>query len=202
MPAGDPRFPGLSVEDQSQASWLADAGRASDAGSSTESFHELPSGSTPRLTVLVELVKADLVRKWSSGQAVSLEFYLEVLPELGTRDTIPAELILAEYEERCRSGAASGAGRVRRPLPPPGREVAAVDRAVARGSVRTADAERSRRRRSPRRSACPPRRACSPWSRSACPSNSAGIGSSRSWARGRWGRSTWPTTRSSIAVWP
>ena len=109
MPAGDPRFPGLSVEDQSQASWLADVGRASDEGSQTESFHEVSFGNNPqRLSVLVELVKADLVRKWSSGQPVSLEFYLDVLPELGTRDTIPAELILAEYEERCRRGVPMG----------------------------------------------------------------------------------------------
>ncbi len=102
MSAGDPRLPGVPVEDQSLASWLADAGRASGQGSSTESFHE--SAFTPRLSMLVELVKSDLVRKWNSGQAVSLEFYLETLPELGTRDTIPAELILVEYEERCRCG--------------------------------------------------------------------------------------------------
>ena len=87
VPAGDPRLPGLSVD-----------------GSRTLSFHESQSGNTPRLSVLVELVKSDLVRRWNSGQAVSLEFYLETLPELGTRDTIPAELILAEYEERCRHG--------------------------------------------------------------------------------------------------
>jgi serine/threonine protein kinase len=50
------------------------------------------------------LVKADLVRKWRSGNPFRLEDYLDTLPELGTRDTIPAELILAEYEERCRCG--------------------------------------------------------------------------------------------------
>jgi serine/threonine protein kinase len=69
---------------------------------------ELPgsrlSGSTLRLPALVELVKVDLGRKWRSGHPVCLESYLEALPELGTRDTIPAELILAEYEERRRSG--------------------------------------------------------------------------------------------------
>jgi serine/threonine protein kinase len=37
---------------------------------------------------------------------VGLESYLEALPELGSRDTIPAGLILAEYEERLRSGVA------------------------------------------------------------------------------------------------
>jgi serine/threonine protein kinase len=86
------------------ASWLG-GDDAPDRGSLTESLPGTPSGSTTRLPVLVELVKADLVRKWKSGEGVSLEFYLETLPELGSRDAIPAELILAEYEERCRHGA-------------------------------------------------------------------------------------------------
>jgi serine/threonine protein kinase len=106
MPPSDSRQLRLSVERDSLASWLADSVR-----SSAEELldGELPgsrmSGSTLRLPALVELVKVDLGRKWRSGHPVYLESYLEALPELGTRDTIPAELILAEYEERRRSGA-------------------------------------------------------------------------------------------------
>ena len=51
------------------------------------------------------MIKIDLQRQWQRGRQVSLESYLETLPELGSRDTIPADLILAEYEARSRSGA-------------------------------------------------------------------------------------------------
>jgi hypothetical protein len=106
MIPSDSRRLRLSVERESLASWLADSGRSAEeellAG-------QLPgsrlSGSTLRLPALVELVKVDLGRKWRTGHPVYLESYLEALPELGSRDTIPAELILAEYEERRRSGA-------------------------------------------------------------------------------------------------
>src|SRR3954454_9856134 len=105
MPAGDSRRPGGLIEDQSLASWLLDADRPAGGGSSADSLSELtPSGSTQRLQALAELVKADPRRQWRAGHPVSLESYLESLPELGTRDTIPVELILAEYEERLRAG--------------------------------------------------------------------------------------------------
>jgi serine/threonine protein kinase len=55
---------------------------------------------------LVEKVKLDLSRAWLQGQPVNLESYLESFPELGTPETVPAELILAEYEVRCQFGEA------------------------------------------------------------------------------------------------
>jgi serine/threonine protein kinase len=107
MPTGDHRLPGSVVEGQSQASWLADVGRSADGGSSADSRSDVPpSGNAERLQVLAGLVKTDLQRNWRSGHPVGLESYLEALPELGSRDTIPAGLILAEYEERLRSGVA------------------------------------------------------------------------------------------------
>jgi len=64
------------------------------------------SMGTDRLPDLVEMVKLDLSREWLQGRPVNLESYLESFPELGTVDTVSAELILAEYEVRCQSGEA------------------------------------------------------------------------------------------------
>jgi serine/threonine protein kinase len=63
-----------------------------------------PSVGTDRLPAVVELVKLDLSREWRRGRKVNVESYLETFPELGTLDTLPVELILAEYEVRCQSG--------------------------------------------------------------------------------------------------
>ena len=62
------------------------------------------SMDTHCLPVLVEMVKLDLSREWLQGRPVNLESYLESFPELGTVETVSAELILAEYEVRCRAG--------------------------------------------------------------------------------------------------
>lgn len=63
-----------------------------------------PSVGTDRLPALVEMVKLDLSREWLEGRPVNLESYLESFPELGTADTVSAELIWAEYEVRCLAG--------------------------------------------------------------------------------------------------
>jgi predicted Ser/Thr protein kinase len=79
------------------------------AGSWNESrlaarVRELPAGPPLRLLALAEMVKIDLVRQWRSGRQIHLEAYLQTYPELGTSDTVDADLILAEYEARQRSG--------------------------------------------------------------------------------------------------
>jgi hypothetical protein len=108
MPADNPWFPGLSAADSSPGSWLEVADRVAEEGEDSwdaqRSRSEVPGESTPHLPAIYELVKADLVRKWRSGNPVRLESYLGALPELGTRDTLPVVLIMAEYEERCRCG--------------------------------------------------------------------------------------------------
>src|SRR5262245_50087879 len=63
-----------------------------------------PLVGADRLPALVEMVKLDLSREWLLGRPVTLESYLDSFPELGTAETVAAELILAEYEVRCRSG--------------------------------------------------------------------------------------------------
>ena len=62
------------------------------------------SMGTDHLPVLAEMVKHDLSQEWLQGRPVNLESYLKSFPELGSADTVSAELILAEYEVRCRSG--------------------------------------------------------------------------------------------------
>ena len=62
------------------------------------------SVDTHCIPALVEMVKLDLSREWLQGRPVNLESYLESFPELGTAETVSAELILAEYEVRCRAG--------------------------------------------------------------------------------------------------
>ena len=65
-----------------------------------------PCAKSPwRLAALVEMVKIDLERQWERGQQPSIEAYLETYPELGTVDTVPADLIQAEYEVRRQFGA-------------------------------------------------------------------------------------------------
>src|SRR5262249_36767205 len=54
---------------------------------------------------LVELVKIDLERHWQAGRRVTVESYLGDYPELGTPDSVPADLLQAELEARQRHGA-------------------------------------------------------------------------------------------------
>jgi serine/threonine protein kinase len=58
-----------------------------------------------RVPDLVEMVKLDIGQQWLRGRPVDVESYLSAFPELGTVETAPVELILAEAEARCRTGA-------------------------------------------------------------------------------------------------
>jgi hypothetical protein len=64
----------------------------------------LPPGDALRFPALVELVKIDLERNWQRGLRVGVESYLRDHPELGTPDTVPADLLQAEYEVRRQHG--------------------------------------------------------------------------------------------------
>ncbi|MEM0926644.1 MAG: serine/threonine-protein kinase, partial [Planctomycetota bacterium] len=50
--------------------------------------------------LLAELVRIDLQRSWQSGCGRSLEDYLEKYASLGDRETVPTDLIVAEFEAR------------------------------------------------------------------------------------------------------
>lgn len=53
-----------------------------------------------RRAALVELVKIDLHRRWSSGQGKLLEEYSQQFPEIGSVEELEAELIVAELAAR------------------------------------------------------------------------------------------------------
>src|SRR5262249_21518070 len=49
--------------------------------------------------------KIDLERQWQRGRPACVEGYLHAHPELGTSDSVPADLIAKEYEVRHQAGA-------------------------------------------------------------------------------------------------
>jgi HEAT repeat protein/predicted Ser/Thr protein kinase len=57
-----------------------------------------------RRLALIEMIKIDVRRRWQQGKRVLVEGYLKHYPELGTADTIPLDLIAAEYQVRCQFG--------------------------------------------------------------------------------------------------
>src|SRR5262245_21144957 len=63
-----------------------------------------PADSALRAAALIELVKIDLERQWAAGRRPDLESYLSTYPELGTADSVPADLIQAEFEVRKQFG--------------------------------------------------------------------------------------------------
>src|SRR5262249_2954574 len=71
----------------------------------SEWVRRLPRAGHPRRAALIEMVKADLRRRWQAGRQVGVERYLKAIPELGGADAVPVELLLAEYEVRQRFGA-------------------------------------------------------------------------------------------------
>jgi hypothetical protein len=66
---------------------------------------QIPPDSPLRRPALREMVKIDLRRQWQGGRQPVLEAYLHFYPELGSRDTVPADLVYAEFTARRRRGA-------------------------------------------------------------------------------------------------
>jgi hypothetical protein len=104
--AANTNFLSLSDIDRQQLeTWLADF----DA---TWNEHRLkdclaahtPPGHPLRLLFLGEMVKVDLQKHSSLGRRPRVEGYLSTYPELGTPDTVAAELLVAEYQGRRRLG--------------------------------------------------------------------------------------------------
>jgi predicted Ser/Thr protein kinase len=85
--------------------WLAEFDRSWDEGRLAARVRELPPQESPlRLPALIEMVKIDLRRRWERGRRVIVEAYLKTYPELGTADTVPVDLLLAEHQVRRQSG--------------------------------------------------------------------------------------------------
>jgi serine/threonine protein kinase len=63
-----------------------------------------PAGDPLRLAALSEMVRLDQRRQWENGRQRGIEEYLKTYPELGSPDTVSADLLLADYEVRQRFG--------------------------------------------------------------------------------------------------
>jgi predicted Ser/Thr protein kinase len=106
MTSAEPHLAELS-EDQRQVleTWLVEFDLSWDKGSLAAWVARLPPARAGlRRAALLEMVKIDLERRWRQGQRVCLEAYAKTLPELGTPDSLPADLLHAEYEARQHSG--------------------------------------------------------------------------------------------------
>jgi predicted Ser/Thr protein kinase len=85
--------------------WLVDFDRTWDEDRLAARIRELPPPGNPlRLAALMEMVKIDLRHRWQRGRRVVLDAYLKSYPELGTPDTLPVDLILAECQVRRQYG--------------------------------------------------------------------------------------------------
>jgi predicted Ser/Thr protein kinase len=109
MIAANPKLETLSDADrQSLESWLVQFDQSWDENRLADQVRErLPVGTPVRLPGLIELIKIDLKRQWQRGRQPTVETYLEAYPELGDRDTAPADLLQAEYAVRRQFGASA-----------------------------------------------------------------------------------------------
>jgi hypothetical protein len=109
----------LSREDrQSLEWWLAEFDRSWHDGLLEGRVRDLrPQGDPLRLAAVAEMVKIDLEKQWQQGRKAQLESYLETYPELGTRQTVSADLIQAEYEVRRQFGAGADLAEYSRRFP-------------------------------------------------------------------------------------
>jgi hypothetical protein len=86
-------------------SWLTDFASSWDENRLAARAAELPAAGDPgRLALLSGMVRIDLRRRWLRGERVALESYLSRYPELGTPQTVPLELVRAEYDARLECG--------------------------------------------------------------------------------------------------
>jgi tetratricopeptide (TPR) repeat protein len=97
-----PNVSGLNDSDRQVLDiWIADFRRSWREGLLAERVAVLPPPGSPlRRVALLTMIRIDLEQRWRQGRPTGVEVYLGQYPELGTVDTVPVELILAEYEAR------------------------------------------------------------------------------------------------------
>jgi serine/threonine protein kinase len=76
-----------------------------------------PARGALRTTLLVALVRIDLLRRWRGGSRPTVESYLKAIPELGTADSVSADLVAAEFEARRQAGSPCDPTEVARRFP-------------------------------------------------------------------------------------
>jgi len=84
--------------------WLVEFDQSWDEGRLAARVRELPADHPLRLAAVAEMIKIDQEHRWRRGDRVPLESYLRDYPDLGTPETVPADLVLAEYELRRELG--------------------------------------------------------------------------------------------------
>ena len=91
---------------QKAASQLEQAWDAAGIGTTSIDLSEFlpPPGTTARLVVLIELVKADLEIRWFRKSPITIENYLERYPELREAAAILPSLLYEEYRARHLNG--------------------------------------------------------------------------------------------------
>jgi hypothetical protein len=90
---------------RAEQAWLSDFEATWDDSRLAARAADLPPpDDLLRLRLLVGMVAIDLCRRWRRGQRVPVESYLTTYPELGTRETVPLELVHAEYQARMEGG--------------------------------------------------------------------------------------------------
>jgi HEAT repeat protein len=118
-----PHLCALSESERCQLEgWLADFDLTWAATRLSERAGALPPGPL-REAALVEMVKIDLERRWQRGERPAVEDYLRAFPELGTPDTVAADLLLAECEVRQQCGEPPDAARLAQRFPGRAEEV-------------------------------------------------------------------------------
>jgi serine/threonine protein kinase len=106
MPDHGPIVEALSPPDrQVVEAYLVEFDQSWDPRRLRERVSQLPPpGDRLRRPLLLGIVQIDLRRRWREQQKVRVETYLKSLPELGTPETAPASLLLAEFEARRERG--------------------------------------------------------------------------------------------------
>jgi predicted Ser/Thr protein kinase len=118
MPADAPHLSALSGDARRELEqMLAEFGRSWDEQRLAAQLRRLPADSPLRPLALCEMVKVDLERRWQRGRKVLLDAYLKSYPELGTAETLPADLVWAEFRVRQRFGSRADLAEYQRRFP-------------------------------------------------------------------------------------
>ncbi len=109
-----------------------------------------------RPLALLEMVKVDLEKQWQRGRKPTVEGYLRLYPELGTAETVPPGLLLAEYQVRRRFGGAAGLDDYARRFPRRADELRGLLAEAGRSASGSSLSEANRQTVGPDKSTTPP----------------------------------------------
>jgi serine/threonine protein kinase/Leucine-rich repeat (LRR) protein len=141
MSAVNAAQPELNDDDQKRLEWLlVEFDQHWCDGSLAKNASRLEADSPLRARALSELIKIDLERQSARGRPATIETYLTTYPELGTPETVAAELIHAEYQVRRQFGESANLDEYCRRFP---RQAAALCRLIEESKLVVSDTELS-----------------------------------------------------------